>query len=238
MIYGKHKNFYDEIFGLESASRPKYKSTHWSIAWSDLMMTMFILFAVMYMYLSANSNLDFGNGPGNSRISDLDSGVLIDSDSMELIEKSFPEIYDLKFEKLKQIANIELASDRAVRIILANDLLFEPGKTALTISAKKALSEIATALRKTPYLVNISGHSDNRPVNNGQFPSNWELSAVRACTVTRFFTETARIPERRFFVSGYSSLAPVATNDTREGRAANRRVEILITKDGQRYYYE
>ncbi len=204
--------------------------THWAIAWSDLMMTMFILFAVMYIYQVANRDLSFGKGPGVTEITDTGSG-LVDEGVETVIRESFPDIYDLSRETISDIASIELIEDEAVRITLTNDLLFETGKADLKAGAMKLLNGVASVIKQTSYMVNVIGHTDDVPIRTDKFPTNWELSAVRACIVVRYLTENQGVRGERFFVSGYSYYQPLKPNTSREERAENRRVEIIITKD-------
>ncbi|MBP9636603.1 MAG: OmpA family protein, partial [Nitrospira sp.] len=76
--------------------------------------------------------------------------------------------------------------------------------------------------------VRILGHTDNVPIRTAQFPSNWELSAVRAVMVVRIFSELYEVPISHLSATGFADSKPVATNDTPEGRTKNRRVEIII----------
>ena len=96
--------------------------------------------------------------------------------------------------------------------------------------AESSLREVATAIRKTDDMINVVGHTDDVPIHSEQFATNWELSAIRACTVTRFLIEQMGIPAERFFVSGYSYFQPLRPNADLKSRAENRRVEIILTK--------
>ena len=86
---------------------------------------------------------------------------------------------------------------------------------------------IAQVLAPTDFPVTIEGHTDNVPIKTPQFPSNWELSALRATTVLRLFAESGIAPERLTAI-GYADTHPVEANTSVEGRARNRRVSILI----------
>ena len=80
--------------------------------------------------------------------------------------------------------------------------------------------------------IQVSGHTDNLPLGEkltAQFPTNWELSTARAVTVVRFLTEKASVPAQRLVASGYGEWSPIASNKTAQGRARNRRIEILLT---------
>lgn len=218
------------------------KTVHWSLAWSDLMMTMFILFAVMYIYQSANREGLSGEGIGTDRRADVEMGLPVRRvsaghvDSAEPLRASISEIYDLsketvKAEDLKDVAFVDLVADKAVRIILTADLLFDTGRADLRPQARKSLMRVAEIIRQTPYMVNVVGHTDNVSVHSDKFTTNWELSAVRACEVARFLIEEMQIPGERFYVTGHAYYQPVSPNHTAKDRAANRRVEIIITKE-------
>ena len=139
--------------------------------------------------------------------------------------------YTLQSEKLEKFASVELIPDKAVRIILTGDLLFASGKAELTDEAKNSLSKLTEIIKKTPYIVNVNGHTDNIPIHSDRFPSNWELSVARASRVARFLIEETGLPGSRFRVSGFSFFRPVKPNTSSRNRAANRRVEIIISKE-------
>ncbi len=86
--------------------------------------------------------------------------------------------------------------------------------------------------RKFPAEVRVEGHTDDVPIHTARFPSNWDLSAARAVAVARYF-QSAGLPADRLAATGYGENRPVATNDTPEGRTANRRVEILLKWSGR-----
>jgi len=192
-------------------------------------MTMFILFMVMYAYQAAH-RAELEVGAPASRVS---AGAV---DSAEPLRTSIAEIYHLsketvEAEDLKDFVSVDLVADKAVRIVLTADLLFDTGRADLKPEARKSLMGVAEILRQAPYMVNVVGHTDNVSIHSHKFPTNWELSAVRACEVARFLIEEMQIPGDRFYVTGHAYYQPVHPNHTAENRAANRRVEIIITKE-------
>jgi len=145
-------------------------------------------------------------------------------------------IYDLSKqtlanEKLEQFASVELVPDKTVRLILTGDLLFASGQAELTPAAITSLKKLSSVIQKTPYMINVIGHTDDRPVKNSRFPSNWELSLARAGRVARFLIEDTKLPATQFSVSGYSSFRPVHPNTSEDNRKTNRRVEIVLSKE-------
>lgn len=106
-------------------------------------------------------------------------------------------------------------------------VLFAPGEAMLGAEAVAALRAVAAVIAGAGFPVTVEGHTDNTPINTYRFPSNWELSAVRASSVVRLFIESGVAPER-LTAAGYGEQRPVAGNDSEPGRARNRRVAILI----------
>ncbi len=90
------------------------------------------------------------------------------------------------------------------------------------------LNRIATSLAHTPYDLRIEGHTDNIPIHDSEFSSNWELSTARATSIARMLLELKAIPADRLSAAGYAEFHPVASNDTAEGRAQNRRVDLVV----------
>ena len=83
--------------------------------------------------------------------------------------------------------------------------------------------------KKTPYMINIVGHTDNIPMHSERYATNWELSVARASRVARFLIEELGMNPNQFVVSGYASHRPLQPNTDTRNRAANRRVEIIAT---------
>jgi chemotaxis protein MotB len=211
----------------------------WSIAWSDLMMTMFILFAVLYIYQAANRDFSFGRQADvptvpettTETVSSPRVETLVESVDADASRRMGEETDTMRLRHLSDIGTVELEPDKAVRIVLPGDLLFDTGKADLKPSALGILGEVADAIRITDYRVNVVGHTDSVPMHSEKFTTNWELSAVRACTVARYLIERMGLSASRFYISGHAYLQPVAPNDTPANRAANRRVELVLTRD-------
>ena len=106
-------------------------------------------------------------------------------------------------------------------------MLFAPGHAELEPQSLTVLRAVAEHLRREPFNLEITGHTDNVPISNSIYASNWELSAVRASSVVRLLAENGIAPVRLFAIGREASL-PIAPNDTAEGRARNRRVELMI----------
>ena len=213
------------------------KATHWSVSMSDLMMTMFILFAVLFAYhvsregIFATQNLT----PLKSQATRYPQQKNIQSVS-PVPHESISELYKtskrtLGPETLADSASVELVKDSAVMIVLPGDVLFDSGRAELKPQNLDALKKVAGIIKSTPYVINIIGHTDNRPINNDRFASNWELSTARACVAADYLIHQMGIEPTRIYAAGHAENKPIRSNHTPEGRAANRRVEIVISRE-------
>jgi chemotaxis protein MotB len=120
--------------------------------------------------------------------------------------------------------------DNTVNIKVGNNGLFSPGGIALSAGGSQLLSTIAQQLSALDANINVVGHTDNIPVgNNRRFTNNDELSLARAVSTLQFLRDQG-IQAEQLSASGYGDRSPVAGNDTAEGRAQNRRVEIVLRK--------
>ncbi|MCB1906770.1 MAG: flagellar motor protein MotD [Rhodocyclaceae bacterium] len=106
-------------------------------------------------------------------------------------------------------------------------VLFPVGEARIGSTAGRALTAVAQVLAGADFPITIEGHTDDVPISTPQFPSNWELSAVRASSVVRLFVD-AGVDPSRLTAAGYGDQRPVADNGSEEGRARNRRVNLLI----------
>ncbi len=118
-------------------------------------------------------------------------------------------------------------NSRGVSVEINASVLFDPGEAALTDESRQALRAVAVLLKDDAHAVQVEGHTDLTPIKTALFPSNWELSAVRASSVVRLFVDSGVAPERLTAI-GHAANDPVASNDTPEGRARNRRVAVTI----------
>jgi len=114
-----------------------------------------------------------------------------------------------------------------VEIELRTDFLFSSGEAVLAPAADDILRKISESLQPFPNPIRVEGHTDNRPINTRAYPSNWELSSARAASVVHLFMQSG-IDPRRLAVIGLGEHRPAQSNDTAEGRNANRRVLLVI----------
>lgn len=117
-----------------------------------------------------------------------------------------------------------------VYVSLSDKLLFPSGSAKLNEEGKEAIGKVGKVLQDNPKInIDVVGHTDSVPINTAKYSDNWDLSTARATTITRLLTDEYNIPGTRLTASGMSKYQPVASNETTEGRAKNRRTEIILT---------
>ena len=114
--------------------------------------------------------------------------------------------------------------------VLTDKLLFDSGSDTLQTAGMPLLNEMGSLLNvDTKHPITVEGNTDNQPIRSAQFPSNWELSTDRATVVVRYLIGHG-VAEQRLSAAGYAALHPIASNATAAGRAANRRVDIVLDR--------
>jgi len=124
---------------------------------------------------------------------------------------------------------IGLRFGRGGLIISLEELgFFDSGSAQLRPGSEATLNRIALALRPLTNDISIEGHTDNIPIHNSQYASNWDLSAARAVEIVRLFITRYQFPPERLSAAGYSEYHPIASNSTSQGRQLNRRVDVVV----------
>ncbi|MDR1001035.1 MAG: OmpA family protein [Clostridiales bacterium] len=126
-------------------------------------------------------------------------------------------------------AEITTSIDERGLVVSLNDtMLFDLGSADIKLESRQRLVSIGEALNALENYIRVEGHTDNLPIHSERFASNWELSAMRATTVVRLMADSANVPPDKLSAVGYGEYKPIADNSTNEGRAANRRVDIIL----------
>ncbi|WP_432360873.1 flagellar motor protein MotB [Sporosarcina sp. UB5] len=170
-----------------------------------------------------------GAGEGNEN-----SSYLEDQQSLGEIQEKLDDY--IAVHELENQFQTKL-TEEGLLITIRDSILFESGKATINPKYESLAGDIADLLVfEKPRQIVITGHTDNVPINSAEFPSNWELSMMRAINFLRAIVSNDNLDPQLFSVKGYGENKPVASNDTAEGRSKNRRVEVLIQplvlKDG------
>lgn len=224
----------------------------WLATYGDLVTLLMCFFVLLFAFSSIDAQKfeavmqsfqgSAGIMPGGKSLSE---GPLVFSGMPETQVSGTPQeseqLQELKEQVEKYLeqnnlqANVLVELDaRGLLLRFKENVLFDSGKADLKPDALKILSFLGNILSTPEFAeryIRVEGHTDNVPINTVRFPSNWELSTGRASSVIKFYVENTNFRPERFTASGYGEYYPVASNDTPEGRALNRRVDIVILRD-------
>jgi chemotaxis protein MotB len=182
---------------------------------------------------------DPGPSSDKPKLSDSDrigkSSSVVDSDAS--YEQTLSNMSNEVQSNLQDMIEKGLISVRTeknwIEIEINSSVLFGSGNAQISESAKPLLRILARVLGKFPHEIKVEGFTDNQPISNRFYPSNWELSAARAASVVRLF-EGNGIAAERLSAVGYGSTRPIASNDTEWGRNKNRRVVLIVSREHTR----
>lgn len=223
----------------------------WLVSYADFITLLFAFFVVMYAISSVNegkyrvfgaSLIEAFSGTKPESIVPLSQNDMLLKSLVERRNAKLAEKLQKQQEEMQRIAknlNQVMAplvtsgqvsvsqTSRGVVLEINASALFDQGVAELQSASVKTLSEVANILGPSNQAIEIEGHTDNVPIKTPRFPSNWELSSARASSVARLFIEHG-VAAGRLTVVGFADNHPVASNDTPEGRARNRRMTVTL----------
>lgn len=211
----------------------------WLITYSDMITIVLCFFIVFFTFTAEEasmlevikegltSKVD-GLSQENEKLKEeKDSLYSLLLEENHNLDSSVSLIDFLKENNLMESVYI-IEGNKGMVIRFKDGVLFNSGEANVSEGGYSILNEIAEKIKDIPNLIVIEGFTDNIPMKTIEFPSNWELSVARAIGVARFMIDDMNIPEERISVSGFGEQRPIDSNDTSEGRANNRRIEITI----------
>ena len=205
----------------KSSAEESRHNDRWLISYADLVTLLLALFIVLYaasdheraqkIAASFSAQNTGGDGilPGNSANENQSAEIRI-LENPVLMQKT----------KMRQ-------TSRGLIVSLSEAGFFAPGDSSVSAEAESVINELADSLKDFQTPIRVEGHTDSTPISNSRYPSNWELSTARASSVLARLIEKGITPER-LSAAGYGGFQPVADNSTAEGRAQNRRVDIVV----------
>ncbi|MGA3188122.1 MAG: flagellar motor protein MotB [Bryobacteraceae bacterium] len=152
----------------------------------------------------------------------------------EKLAELLPSLKVLSEELKKEIAEGKITISMQARGLVVSfnqAALFPPGGDAISPEAYDGLEKVASAISKISNPVRLEGHTDSTPISTARFHGNWELSSARSIAILELLSDKWRVPRNRLSIAGYADTAPIASNDTEEGRARNRRADIVILNE-------
>ncbi|WP_438971158.1 OmpA/MotB family protein [Methylophaga sp.] len=222
---------------IQSNKQPEDEND-WLLTFADLMMLLLAFFVLLFSLSSIDAR----------KYAEL-SKFINESFSSDMANRENKQKYQLtKPEQRKQAILQKLSNmsgevraainDKNIEIIttdshlifrLRDQFAFESGSAVLRPESEQALTRISATIARTEGKIEVSGHTDNIPIETEHFSSNWLLSAARAAEVSEYLTNAQPGIEERIVVKAHSSNLPLADNSTSAGRAINRRVEISLS---------
>ncbi len=224
----------------------EHPDERWVISYADLVTLLLGFFIILYATADANQvkmealarglaeafNVGVKDGQAGDSILDGGTGVIP--------ERNEAGELDFDLERVRRLIDEEslragvtgqiLVTREEDRIVirLADNLVFPSASADIRPEAHELLRIVASAVNQTDNEIRVEGHTDNIPLATEKYPSNWELSSARATAVLRLLTERFDVDPARAFAAGFGEFRPIASNLTPEGRALNRRADIVL----------
>lgn len=232
----------------------------WLIPYADLLTLLLALFIILFAssqidekkYLKVMQGLNSAFNAGASVFEDsntipMDDLSASDFKSVQQNDQKFNELANKEQQDMETIKKkldvfiLENGLTLQLQTIVTNDMLkitiqdfalFDSGMAVVKPEAQKLAAVISEMLSMYPdYKVEVAGHTDNIPIKNNEFDSNWDLSSKRSLNFMKYLLKSNNINQARFRSIGYGEYQPIDTNETHEGRAKNRRVDVNIIRN-------
>jgi chemotaxis protein MotB len=214
----------------------------WLITYADLITLLLAFFIMMYTFskqdaqkyeeVSGSLKTIFSGGSGVLKVGTGRSSTVnpmsASGSSSEVKRQLENEVQAMAGPSEKDQSITISKDERGIVIRIMDRAIFDEGKAELKESAKETLRNIVPIVKNSNRPIRVEGHTDDIPINTGEFKSNWELSVRRATEVVRHLVEKYSFPPQRISASGYAEYQPIAGNDTPQHRALNRRIEVIL----------
>lgn len=217
----------------------------WLISYADFITLLFAFFVVMFAVSQVDTNKvgrfteSFSKAVGVEMFPAGGKGLLPSSGAVMAApsegdpqEGELAEVRDALRDVAKSneaLKSLEMTKyDHELILRLPTHVIFPSGEDGVQTSANAALVAIADQVRNRAVDIRVEGHTDDRPISTSRFRSNWDLSACRATAILTVLAKEGRIQPQRLSAVGYGEFHSIASNDTAEGRAKNRRVELVL----------
>ena len=231
----------------------------WLVSYADFITLLFAFFVTLYAISQVDAKklgklVESMQSAFDTRVFDSGSPKLSLSDGtakgveqQKLVEPISPPVsvspslqslqtsLQAKLVRAKFVDRVRMVQEkRGLIISLTEAGFFDPGEATLKEAGQQVVDMIAETLMQNAYHFRIEGHTDAVPIHTARFPSNWELSTARATFILSYLTTHFSFEPTRLSVAGYGEYRPIAPNNTAEGRAINRRVDIVILSESER----
>lgn len=226
----------DRKFSLEEEEEG---GEDWLTSYSDLVTDLLAIFVILFSFalLSQGKMKDTGGSESvPAAVTIMEETISSQQNQREKEKSKADELTKAMNEYLKETAQSESIDvvqneDNTILLRMNDSVLFVTAQADVTTEAGKILdsvSQILDGYEENIKLVRIEGHTDNRPISNARYKSNWDLSTSRAVSVVEYLLRSSPLGPDKFSAVGYSEYHPIDDNTTEEGRAKNRRVDFII----------
>ncbi|KMT21932.1 flagellar motor protein MotB [Clostridium cylindrosporum] len=231
--------------GKKKQHHEEHVDEAWLLPYADMLTLLLALFIVMFAMSQVDKeklqkaaeqfNIVFAGGtgvlensgstitPGNTTMSQI-----VEQDKMVSVKSTLEE--EIKKSGHADKVKVELNGE-GLLISMQDTVLFNSGDAEILTGFHPALTQISTLIKGFNNDIRIAGHTDNLPISNSKFHSNWDLSYTRSLNVMKFMVSKGGLPANKFSVQAFAEYKPKFDNSTPDGRAKNRRVEILIVRN-------
>ncbi|CAB1254392.1 flagellar motor protein MotB [Clostridium sp. MT-14] len=225
----------------------KPEGLRWMLTYSDLITLLMIFFVVMYSmsqvdqtkYKQLSESLSVAMGGGKTIIGSEDNPSIKENvnkmDNLNSTQDEEKKLSELKAQVDKYLKENGMSKDvsttvdeRGLVVSMNDTLLFDTGKADIKPQFQQELTEMGKILNQLGNYIRIEGHTDNVPISNSEYSSNWKLSCDRASNVTEFLIAKSGIQPQKLSAIGYGEYRPIADNSNETGKAKNRRVDVII----------
>lgn len=230
---------------MSRKAQPQEQENHerWMVSYADFITLMFAFFVVMFAasqadkarakQVSESVTRALDGGKFSATVARITGDVTKNAGAAKAgpiadLQASLDYLTtELKREILAGKLQVRL-DPRGLVVSLTEAAFFRSAEDTIEPAAYPTIEKIALVIRRLPNPVRLEGHTDSVPIHNSRFRNNWELSSARSIAMLELLTSHCGVPETRLAVAGYADTSPVDSNGTAEGRAHNRRVDIII----------
>jgi chemotaxis protein MotB len=192
------------------------------ISWADLLTLLFASMVVLY----ASSARNRFKPPPPAPV--VQAPPVNPARKVNELQAPFEKLTQSLAPEVDQKAMVVSLTSQGIVISLKDGAYFTSGSADLGENATESIGKIAAVIRELPNPVRLEGHSDSLPIHTRRFHDNWSLSAARSIAVLTLLETRFEVPSSRLTIAGYADNQPVSENESAEGRARNRRVDIVI----------
>lgn len=196
-----------------------------ALQWQTIYCSLMLLLVVFFIMLIAYSTIDKNRLQRAKDMAGMERAIPTKATRMDRAMRSLQAL----------TVQLGMESDFAIvrtpdgfKAVVPNPVLFRSGDASLNEAISAILDGIIAIAKHNDLLIQVEGHTDNQPIETTRFPSNWELSTMRAVNILRYLQDKGEIPRDRLAAVGFGEYHPIADNDTPEGRQKNRRIEIIF----------